>query len=188
MHRNFAKFALTLCEQILTLSKIIVFDSKNYQQYANFPPYITEKFEKGIISKTHFSDLLRLQLLVNHGGTWIDSTVYCTKSPDFAFNIPIFVFKNNDRADPSCVFSSWFISSQTNDSILTLTRDLLFEYWKNHDSLFHYFLIHFFFTMATEKFTDEWKAVPTFSNIPPHTLQRELFDEYSVILKNTTSF
>lgn len=34
--------------------------------------------EKGIITNTHFSDLLRIELLINHGGLWLDATTYLT--------------------------------------------------------------------------------------------------------------
>ena len=33
--------------------------------------------------------------------------------------------------------------------------------------------------MASEKYADEWKRVPFFSDIPPHILQRELSDTFS---------
>ena len=34
--------------------------------------------DSGQITKTHLSDLLRLELLIRYGGTWIDATVFCT--------------------------------------------------------------------------------------------------------------
>lgn len=39
------------------------------------PDYIVKKWEKGRIPADLFSDLLRLELLIRYGGTWIDSTV-----------------------------------------------------------------------------------------------------------------
>jgi len=42
------------------------------------PGYIVEKWEKGRIPAAMFSDLLRVELLIKYGGTWIDSTVFCT--------------------------------------------------------------------------------------------------------------
>ena len=48
----------------------------------------------------------------------------------------------------------------------------------SHNHLYHYFLLHFFFTMATEFYKDDWANVPFYSNLPCHILQRELFDKY----------
>ena len=38
-----------------------------------------EKHKNNIIDNTHFSDLLRLELLIKYGGTWIDASVLITK-------------------------------------------------------------------------------------------------------------
>ena len=55
--------------------RIILITEDNYKEYVQFPTYILEKYEKGCFSKTHLSDLLRLELLIKYGGTWIDATV-----------------------------------------------------------------------------------------------------------------
>ena len=41
-----------------------------------------------------------------------------------------------------------------------------------------YFLLHDFFQLATETYSDEWKKVVPFSNSVPHILLLRLFDEY----------
>ena len=158
--------------------EIIVITENNYSAYVSFPDFIIEKYQKGLISKTHFSDLLRLQLLVTHGGTWIDSTCYLTEKPDYIFDNPLFVFQNKERGDNSIASSSWLISSEKNNSILVLTRDMIFNWWKNHNHLYHYFLVHFFFTIACEFYKDEWQKIPFFSNLPCHVMQRELFNKF----------
>lgn len=49
--------------------RIILITEDNYKEYVQFPTYILEKYEKGCFSKTHLSDLLRLELLIKYGGT-----------------------------------------------------------------------------------------------------------------------
>ncbi|MCM1320686.1 MAG: capsular polysaccharide synthesis protein [Bacteroides sp.] len=159
--------------------RIIILTKENLWKYADFPEYIKTKYEKGIISHAHFSDLLRIQLLAEHGGTWIDSTVFCTGFPEYIFNTPLFAYKEKERGAPAIQASSWLLSCEKNNPIIRLTRDLLFLYWKKHTYLYHYFLLHFFFAMATEKYREDWDCVPFFSNLPPHILQRELFNPYS---------
>ena len=161
--------------------EIIVITEENYKDYVSFPDFIIEKYQKGLISKTHFSDLLRLQLLITHGGAWIDSTCYLSEKPDFIFNTPLFVFQNKERGDNSIAASSWLISSEKNNPILLLTRDMIFDWWKKHNHLFHYFLLHFFFTMAAEFYKDEWADIPFFSNLPCHIMQRELFNPFEPV-------
>jgi hypothetical protein len=74
--------------------KINFIDSKNFSQYTNIPDYIISKWNKGIISNTHFSDILRINLLAEQGGTWIDSTVLLTaKIPQDIENSSLFMFR-----------------------------------------------------------------------------------------------
>lgn len=158
--------------------EIIIITRENYKQYVEFPDYIIDKFEKGIISNTHFSDLLRLQLLINWGGTWIDSTVYCTGEEKHIGTGNLFVYKNTNRNDATKA-SNWFISSGKNDGILVLTRDLLFNYWKDYNFLVNYYIFHFFFAMSTEIYKEEWEQIPTYTNDSPHQMQREILCQYS---------
>ena len=159
--------------------EIIVITDENYMDYISLPDYIIKKYKKGLISKTHFSDILRLQLLVTCGGTWIDSSVLCTDYNKEFYDKPLFVFKNMLKEDKSMVCSSWFITSESNNPIISLTRDLLFEYWKKQKVLVNYFLVHIFFTIATEKYPKIWKDVHTYSNVSPHILQFEMLDSYN---------
>jgi mannosyltransferase OCH1-like enzyme len=64
----------------ITDREIVLITEENIDEYVSFPSYIQEKYKKGIISHTHFSDLLRIELLCKYGGTWIDSTVFCSGS------------------------------------------------------------------------------------------------------------
>lgn len=159
--------------------EIIIITEENFKDYVKFPDYILKKYKEGKISRTHFSDLLRLQLLIQNGGIWIDSTCFITEYPEYIDNEPLFVFQNKERGDDSIAASNWFISSEKGNPILILTRDMLFDWWKKHDKIYHYFLMHFFFTMATGFYNEQWRQVPFYSNLPCHILQRELFNKYS---------
>jgi len=159
--------------------KINIVTEENVWKLVEIPDYIREKYESGIISHTHFTDILRTCLLIKYGGTWIDSTVYCTGYHNDLFNNPLFYYSNTMRGDKGLIFSSWVLSAHKNEPILLSLRDILFDYWKTHKSLYHYFLYHFFATMVIEEYPDLKSKVPVFSNIPSHIMQRELFCKYS---------
>lgn len=181
------EFAPDICKACLASIKknlpnfeIRIVTEDNMFTYIHPPKFIIDKYKQGIISRTHFSDILRTLLLVEHGGIWIDSTVLCTGYTSHIFDYPLFVFQNWKFNINQCmVASSWLISSQKEHPILKDTCDLLFEYWKKHDILANYFLFHFFFQMATEKYSEIWETVPRYSNIPPHILQFELFKPFN---------
>ena len=126
--------------------EVIVITNKNLYEYVDFPDYIKDKYERGIISNTHFSDLIRLELLIRYGGTWIDSTAYCTGYDQIFFDKTLFVYKNcnyiwyanKDKFNiEPMIADNWFITSSVGNPILEAVRDLLFHYWKNNNYLPH---------------------------------------------------
>lgn len=163
--------------------EIIILTDDNYKEYTNFPDYIIQKYESGIISKAHFSDLLRINLLINHGGLWIDSTVFCTATtePEYITKQPLFVYKeiNLNRTDNIPVkSSSWLINSCKNNPILMGTQEILFEYWKKENTLSNYFLFHLAFSIVCDEYKEEFDKIPVYNNINPHILQFELEQPY----------
>ena len=175
---DLCKACLVSLRKNLKDREIIVITEDNYSDYIELPDYIIKKYKKGLITRTHFSDILRVQLLVTHGGTWIDSSVLCTDFDQNYFDKELFVSNNMLKEDLSMVCSSWFITSESNNPILSLARNLLFEYWKKNNILINYFLFHIFITIASEKYLKLWNEMHKFSNVPPHVLQFEFFNKY----------
>ena len=162
--------------------EIVVITDDNFKDYVQFPDYIMEKYEKGIISKVHFSDLLRIELLSKYGGTWLDGTVYCSGpiEQEYMLDSDLFLFQNlKPGADGHCsLVSSWLMTASSNNKIILLTRALLHRYWSKYNYAVHYFILHYFFQMAIETYPEEWNKVVPFSNSVPHILLLRLFDEY----------
>ena len=67
--------------------EIILINKTNMNKYVHFPCFILNKLKRKFFSITHFSDILRLELLIKYGGTWIDSTVLITEYNDIFFNL-----------------------------------------------------------------------------------------------------
>lgn len=176
--------------------EIVLITKKNYKKYVEIPNYIQEKIDKGIITMTHFSDILRLEVLSSYGGTWIDATVFCTGNsyPKYIMDSDLFVFQAlKPGLDGHCTsISSWLMTSCSNNPIILLTKALLYEYWKKENKMVDYFLIHDFFQLAIETYPEEWKKVIPFSNSIPHILLLRLFEEYDEnvwnAVKDMTSF
>lgn len=162
---------------------IRVITSDNYLEYVDFPDYIIEKWKAGKISNTHMSDLLRLDLLIKHGGLWLDSTIMATSSalPKSIINSDLFFYQTlKPGADGhSILLSSWLIYAKSNNCILKLTRELLYNYWKKAEKLSDYFLLHYYMTIACEIYQDEYDKIPQFSNEIPHILLLNLFKQYN---------
>lgn len=159
--------------------KVVVLTEENIFEYISMPEYIIKKWKKGIITNTHFSDLLRMEILIKYGGLWSDATVFYTNPiPAYIYDTPFFTYHHSFRYDVAVVFESWFIYSVANHPLLLETRDMIYKYWKDNNRLNEYFLFHLFFTIATEIYPEYWNSVPVFSDIIPHILASELFNNY----------
>ena len=164
--------------------EIILITSKNLNDYVKFPDYIIEKWNQGIITHTHMTDLLRLELLITYGGTWIDATVLCTRDideiPKYYFDSDLFFYQTlkPGRDGQATVLSSWYMSAATNNKILMATRYLCYDYWKKNNDMVDYFLLHDFFQIVLEYYEEDWHAVVPVSNSAPHILLLRLFDKY----------
>ena len=171
--------------------EIILLSENNYRDYVKFPKYIQEKIDSGLISKTHMSNLVRLELLIHYGGTWIDSTVFCsgTNIPRYILDSDLFVYqclKPGLDGHRVCI-SSWLMTACTNHPILLLTRALLYRYWKEYDRLLEYHLFHDMFQLAIEAYPEEWKKVIPFSNASPHILLLRLFEPFDQEIWNAVT-
>lgn len=158
-----------------------VITQENLSQYTDLPNYIVDKWKKGIITNAHFSDILRTNLLVKHGGTWIDSTVFLTnKIPGDIENAHLFLFRTyKPGSNGHCTnLSSWFISSAAENPVLEYSQELLFAYWQKKNSLCHYFLFHLFVELSLQKFSSVRDSIPKYTNETPHFLLFELSNPF----------
>lgn len=169
-------------KKCITDREIILITEKNYQDYISFPREVQKKIDDGKIKGAHFSDLIRLELLYNYGGTWIDATVFCSskKIPKYMLDSDFFLFQclKPGRDGQPNIISNWFITSKPNQKYVFMMRELMYEYWKNNNEVIDYFIFHDFFQIIIDRNPLEWDKVVPFSNSMTHILLLRLFDKY----------
>lgn len=159
---------------------IVVIDKNNYFEYITLPDYIIDKHNANVITHTHFSDILRLALLCRYGGLWMDATVYCTgEIYEEYMEQDLFCFRNGWMDQENINFASWFICAKSNDPILSVSLELLYDYWKSHNYLVHYFLLHMFVKIVTDELPDKWGEVPYYNHNDNHLLAEELEKKFN---------
>lgn len=161
--------------------EIVVITSENYLSYIDMPEDIRRKFERGIIPLVHYSDMIRLQLLLKYGGTWVDSTVLCTGDnfPKRVLDCDLFLFQHLVKGDRRFHgISNWFISARRQNKLLAILRDMLFQYWRDYDCVVEYFVFHLFFNMIAGRFPDEIAKMPRGGNRLPLLLGARLEADY----------
>ena len=160
--------------------KYIVIDRNNYHSYIDIPNYIIEKWESGKISNAHFSDLIRLELLIKYGGIWMDSTIFLSdRIPDYIKNSDLFLYTNDNSFDTRRNLENWFIKAKSNSQFLTYIRDVLYEYWKRENKCQEYFIWNLFAYYAAKKYPDELREMPCIPHNVCYLLNRSLESEYS---------
>jgi len=110
-----------------------------------------------------FSDLLRLSILRDYGGLWVDATCFCNKSLDEWLPEPCFLFENFNM---SFTVSIWFIYSEPNHSLITTWYTNLRNQINDVNDvnpLTNYFICNQTFDkLCTENlaFKTEWEKIP----------------------------
>lgn len=127
--------------------EVILITMENYKDYIKIPKYILDKHQKGIISNAHFSDIIRMTLLRDYGGIWIDATVFCTKDiPNDVFDKVFFSCKS-PKVETHYIsrlqWTSFVIGGKKNSLFYRYILDFYLEYWKNEDIIIDYLLIDY---------------------------------------------
>lgn len=158
--------------------KRIVLSEKNIHEYVEFPDFILKKYEKGIICKAHFSDLLRVYLLSEYGGVWLDASVYLIRPiPEDILDADFFVFKRPKTKPNSRIIGNWFIVSKPHSILIEMIKESLTLFWKDEHDDIDYFIMHYLFSVAVRKnslFQNEFEEIPFYSNRKPHRFDRLL--------------
>lgn len=170
-------------KQYLPERNINLIDNNNWRDYVDLPDDIVRKWNKNEIPPANFSDLLRLQLLIRYGGSWIDATVLCTGTEHTRqyLDADLFVFQyTRPGAEWTGDISNWFISAHSNHPMLMALRDMLFDYWHSYDCTLDYYIFHLFFAMLAKEYPQVISSMPYGYSVWSITLMhhwKEPFDE-----------
>lgn len=160
--------------------QLIFLSAENFRDYCEMPEYIIDKWKKGIIGNAHFADLLRLALLIQHGGLWMDATVYMTGPlPDYITDGDFFGYRDGFFNCDLINFGNWLIYAKPNNLFLKETYSLLLTYWKKYNYAKHYFIFQMFFRMVTDTYPEEWKRIPYFNQMDLHIFSVEITETFN---------
>lgn len=192
--------------------EIVFLDEKNFSNYVEIAPHILDKFKAGKISRTHFSDILRVNLLEQHGGLWLDATILVTEPLENHKNfweMPYFTQKYYHEIDylkPYNKLNVWCISygrratflqgsAIRHNPLFVFVKEFFNEYFKEFDEMLDYVLVDFAIELAYNNVPcvkKEMDAVPI-NNPDINTLifrMNDLYDDFPFdkIFKNNFLF
>ncbi|HFI0645869.1 TPA: capsular polysaccharide synthesis protein [Streptococcus suis] len=138
-------------------AQVIEISKDNFEEYTDINPVILSAFHNGDISVQTFSDILRFNLLKNHGGAWVDSTILFLNHYDIfdnlkhnSFNSISFSSSNSflEYKNENCTWSGYFIASRKNAHFVTVMNNLFEDYYINYGDYPIYFFIDVLFMIC----------------------------------------
>lgn len=177
------KICLASIEEHAGSHPIKYISKNNYKKYTLIPEYIINKLDIGEMSITHFSDILRMDLLARNGGIWMDSTLFLTDElPKDIQNFSFFTIKHGHYPMHICKgrWTGFFLASTPKHPLVMFCRDYLFEYWSEENFLICYLLIDISLSTAYDELTWAKKIVDfvPYNNIKVFELEKNLNSIY----------
>lgn len=167
--------------------RVILITKFNIEQFAKLPDYIYIKLNNRQMSITHFSDILRFNLLRRYGGLWMDITCLALDNLNKIdvehelFTTSDYQVKDNFNVSQGR-WTGFLIGGPANLKLFNF-MDIFFRlYWKDNDQLLDYFLIDYALNYAFEhNISDLQKISIQYNNFVPHLfdLQRMLSLPYN---------
>ena len=131
--------------------QVIVLSEDNLHEYIELPDFIMEKFKKGYITRTHLSDLIRLNLLYLYGGAWLDATVLALKDiPEEYFKSDLFSLNFGKKTkDPSHGrWTTFCYFAKKGNELMYETLRYHYYYWAQKNSLVDYIMFDYFINLT----------------------------------------
>lgn len=128
---------------------------QNYSQYFSIPDYIEDKYRKGLITQTHFSDIVRMTLMSKYGGIYMDATLLQTgvipqNYLDLDFYTNKVVIDKPWEVVSEGKLSSFFFACRKGNLMIETTRRMMLQYWKLYDLLIDYLWIDYLWILCAE--------------------------------------
>ena len=168
--------------------EVIILSKENYQSYVTLPDKIIKKHDAGIIGHAFYSDMIRLDLLANYGGLWIDATVFISQPiPEDLFQMDFYTLKTYNPNYTWYSKSRWtgyFLAGKKGFPFFSFARDALIMHWEKTDRAIDYLVADYVYGLAYEYISVVREAV---DHLPDNNRQRgdlmaAINDEYDPAL------
>lgn len=157
----------------------------NIESYIKLPDYLIEKYKNNKMVNAHFVDIVRVTILAEYGGLWIDSTVFIPNIiPEDTFQNVFYTCKRQYIENGYISHNRWttfLIGGHKDCIIFSLLKDLFFEYWKMNNYLIDYFLFDDLIHLIYENISSVKKLIDElpYNNSNIESLQENMNNEYN---------
>lgn len=139
--------------------EVLIITKDNFTQYVDVPELIMAKLNRGTISFSHFSDILRLSLLSKYGGLWVDSALYITKPLPHYTHFFMPRMKYLDRSISQGRWCFGVIAFPPHFNLVNFMKDCLNKYWQYNDAVIDYLMFDGFLRLGYENIRELRKII-----------------------------
>lgn len=135
--------------------EVKVLTADNYKEYVTIPNMLIEKYRSGRIKAAHFADILRVNLLAQQGGLWLDATMLVTRDlPQEIFDMPFFSVKtvNQGYFVSQCRWAVFCLGAAKGNPLFVQLASLFEQYLMSTDLFVDYFLFDNFIDMLYKRY------------------------------------
>lgn len=137
--------------------EVVIIHKENYNKYITLPDFILQKVQEQKISLTHLSDIIRMKLLKEYGGIWVDATFFVNQNIFSHFDTlkinSIYPKKHIQEHHQFTKRCSFFIGGESH-RLFAFVYDLFIEYFSEYDQLISFFFLDFALALAYRNFSD----------------------------------
>lgn len=151
-------------------------DAATIRHYIPLEDYIDLNAQT--LTAASLSDFVRLLLLREYGGVWVDATLFCNRPLDdwlhsymdsgfFAFSAP----------GPDRPLASWFLAARPDNLLISRWLTAAARYWQGRAASEDYFWLHHLFADLLDndaQATAAWSNAPKVTAAGPHQLQIDI--------------
>ena len=147
---------------------------ENYRDFLQIPGYMLEKVEKKQMGLAHLADYIRVKLLAEQGGLWLDATIFCSNTvPDPCFDIPFFTCKS-PRQPCGCVsemrWTTFCLGGWKGNVFFRFLRDAFEHYWQESPCAVDYLFFDYIIELAYHKLPSLRRLI---DEVPENNLHRD---------------
>ena len=153
---------------------VYLISEETYSKYLEIPGFMLEKVKAGTMGLAHLADYIRVKLLADYGGLWLDATIFSSGPiPDICFALPIFTCKGPIRKGYYLSDYRWatFCLGGWKGNVFYRTLSEIFEaYWLRND----YAVDYLFFDHIILSLYEHHPAIRKFlEDIPDNNIHRD---------------
>lgn len=150
----------------------------NLADFLTLPQYIWDRVADETINLTHLSDIIRVGLLKEHGGMYLDATFFLPNTlPDHVFERSFFTLKKKNSpemlrrhvAQGRWMCNFWFIQSQ--HVLFSFMYDAYLTYYRKQTILMDFYLLDYLLDLAYRGLSEVREQFDTLPLSPNTTYQ-----------------